>query len=505
MVGSFDPFCPCLYLDGDYVPSAGGERIPVLNPSTLETVGHRTRSTAQEIDQSVAAARRAQKEWAGLDAKSRARHLHQLADRIEKTPFHDVAKLITLEMGKPYPEAEGELANCGPIFRYFAELARHDEGHVAGSTHPHTLEYMRQYPYGVSVHIVPFNFPIILMVWTVAASLAAGNAVLIKPAEATTLSTLKFMKYFSLLPKGLVACLPGDGRVGQQLIEHGGTDVVAFTGGVETGRRVAMSCAAHMKPCVIEAGGSDPLIVSKNCDLDVAVPAAVTAAFHLSGQICVSTERFYVEDAVHDEFVRRFVAATQKLRIGDGLGKNEIGPLVSEAARTRVMELVQQAVTEGATLACGGKIPENCGKGWFYEPTLLTGVTPDMSILKEESFGPVASIIRVQDFEEALCLANDSDFGLGACVFTANLEEAMTAADRLEAGMVWINNPMPDNDALPFGGWKNSGLGRSLGKFGLDSFRQTKMVFMDYKPDVQDWWYPYADDWFYGAKGRQQN
>jgi len=502
-MGDFNPQKACLFTNGEFMASTGHEISDVINPSTLSIEGQRIQATDEDIDKVVVFARKAQKEWGSLDAKSRAGKLHALANSIEQTSFHDVAKLISLEMGKPYPEAEGELGNCGPIFRYFAELARQDEGHVAGSTHPHTVEYMRQHPCGVSVHIIPFNFPIILMVWTVAASLAAGNAVIIKPAEATTLSTLKFMEHFKCLPGGLVSCLPGDGQVAQKLIAHKGTDVVAFTGGVETGRRVAVACAQQMMPCVIEAGGSDPMIISKNSSMDVAVSAAVTAAFHLSGQICVSTERFFVEDAIHDEFVEKFVAATKRLRIGDGLEKSEIGPLVSKPARDKVARLIDTSLEEGAKLMTGGKVPEGFSKGWFYEPTILTGIKPGMTILQEESFGPVASIIRVASFDAALEQANDSDFGLGSSVFTNNLEEAMKAADSLEAGMVWINNPMPDNDAIPFGGWKSSGIGRSLGKIGLDSFRQSKMVFLDYKPEIQEWWYPYDDDWFYGAQGRQ--
>jgi acyl-CoA reductase-like NAD-dependent aldehyde dehydrogenase len=257
-----------------------------------------------------------------------------------------------------------------------------------------------------------------------------------------------------------------------------------------------------MKPCIVEAGGSDPMIISAHAPLDVAAAGATTAAFHLSGQVCTSTERLYVVDAVHDAFVEQFAVRARALRVGHGLGQAEIGPLVSEAARAKVMRLVDDARGKGAVAVTGGRIAPAAGPGWFYEPTILTGVTHDMAIVREECFGPVACVVRVADFAQALAMANDSSFGLGACVFTTSLEEAMEAAERLEAGMVWVNNPLIDNDALPFGGWKSSGLGRELARQGLDAFRRSKMVIIDHKPQVQDWWYPYPDSWFYRPGGR---
>jgi acyl-CoA reductase-like NAD-dependent aldehyde dehydrogenase len=412
---------------------------------------------------------------------------------------------MSREMGKPYPEAIGEIANCAPIFRYYAEMARDEAGKVAGTTQAGSFQYARYEPLGVSVHIMPFNFPILLMCWTVAASLAAGNACVVKPAEATTLSTLEFMRVFDGLPGDLIACLPGGAAVGEALVASPLTHAVAFTGSVRAAQAVAAEAARRMKPAVIEAGGSDPMIISATAPLDVAAAGAVTGAFHMSGQVCTSTERMYVVDAVHDAFVRAFVRETEGLRIGNGLGRVEIGPLVSEAARAKVIRLVEDAVAKGAKVACGGAIPQGLETGWFYAPTILTDCTPEMDLMHEEIFGPVVGIMRVRDFDEAIERANDSAFGLGAAVFTTSLDEAMTAADRLQAGMVWVNNPMIDNDALPFGGWKASGLGRELGRMGLDTFRRSKMVIMDHRPVRQDWWYPYPDDWFLDQGGGRKH
>lgn len=497
-----DTATPRYYLVPNYHISSSPAQ-PVIDPATLTEVGVRAEVSTEELDRVLNRVNIAQTGWKRLDAKTRAQHLHQLANRIEATDMSRCAMLMSREMGKPYPEAIGEVANCAPIFRYYAEMARDEAGKVAGTTQIGSFQYARYEPYGVSAHIMPFNFPILLMCWTVAASLAAGNACVVKPAEATTLSTLEFMQVFNELPEGLVACLPGGSAVGKLLVESEQTHAIAFTGSVAAAQAVAAAAAKRMKPAVIEAGGSDPMIITANAPLEVAAAGAVTGAFHMSGQVCTSTERLYVVDSIHDEFINAFVAETSRLRIGNGLEKSEIGPLVSKAARDKVQRLVEDAIVKGAKVACGGRIPPGLETGWFYEPTILTDCTPEMDILQEELFGPVVAVIRVPDFDTALKAANSSRFGLGASIFTTDLAEAQEASERLEAGMVWINNPMIDNDALPFGGWKASGLGRELGHHGLDAFRRTKMVILDHQPVRQDWWYPYPDDWFYDEGGRK--
>jgi acyl-CoA reductase-like NAD-dependent aldehyde dehydrogenase len=491
------------FITPGYEHTAAGELANVVNPATLQIVGQRLVTDDATIRIVIEKANSAQQGWGQLDTKTRARALHQIADSIERTDPNDAAVLMTNEMGKPYPESIGEIANCGAIFRYYAEMARDDAGKVAGTTQAGSLQYSRYHPLGVSVHIMPFNFPVLLMCWTVAASLAAGNACIVKPAEATSLCTLEFMKHFEILPAGLVSCLPGDARVAQTLISSKDTHAVAFTGSVAAGCEVGAACARMMKPCVIENGGSDPMIISSHAPMDVAVAGSVTSAFHLSGQVCTSSERFFVVDEVHDEFVSKFALMTRQLRVGNGMAKSEIGPLVSEAARTNVERLVSDAIEAGATLICGGRRPPEIEAGWFYEPTILTDITPDMSIMHEECFGPVAAICRVVNFEEALARANDTEFGLGAAIFTTNLAEAMEATERFQSGLVWVNNPLIDNDALPFGGWKMSGLGKELGRQGLDAFRRQKMVIIDHQPKIHDWWYPYPDNWFYADGGRK--
>jgi acyl-CoA reductase-like NAD-dependent aldehyde dehydrogenase len=502
----FDPQAPRIFA-GNAFRTLQAQTAVINDPANLEPVGRIALVPPSALDELLSEAAAAQKIWAATDAKTRAWHLHKIAqsieDEVRAKAVNPVAEMMTREMGKPYPEAVGEMWNVPPALRYFAEMARDDAGKVAGTTQAGSFQYARSFPLGVSAHIMPYNFPILLMAWTVAASLAAGNAVVIKPAEATSLSTLMFMRHFTSLPAGLVTCVTGGGALGEALVRHDLINAVAFTGSVAVGRKVGALCGELMKPAVIEAGGNDAMIIMESAPVDIAAAGAVTAAFHLSGQICTSAERFFVHDAIHDAFVAAFVEKARALRIGHGLTKCEIGPLVSEAARARVMRLVEGAVGQGAKIATGGTVPEQAGKGWFYEPTILTDVTPDMAIMNEEVFGPVAAICRVSSLDEALTLANRSSFGLGASIFTSLLDEAMEAAERLEAGMVWVNNPLIDNDALPFGGWKLSGLGRELSRAGLDAFRRSKMVIIDHKPELQSWWYPYPDDVFHPGGGKR--
>lgn len=497
----FDPQPPRLFINPAY-PIARGTAIAVLDPADQSPVGQRAETTPDELTEMIAAVNTAQRDWKRVDAKTRARCLHQVANAIETLDLRYCGEMMTREMGKPFPEAMGELANCASIFRYYAEMARDEAGKVAGTTQTGSFQYARYEPLGVSVHILPYNYPMLLACWTVAASLACGNGCIIKPAPATTLCTLEFMRVFASLPAQLVACAPGGVAVGEALLNSPHTHAVAFTGSVAAARSVGMAAAALMKPAVLEAGGSDPLIVSAHAPIDVAAAGAVTAAFHLCGQVCTSAERLYVVDSVHDQFVQAMAERTRALRIGHGLGRHDIGPMISEAARAKVIRLVDEARAKGATVVTGGRIPPGLEAGWFYEPTILTGVTPEMAICREECFGPVAAISRVPDFQAALDQANDSPFGLGASLFTTRLDEAMEAAEQLEAGMVWVNNPLIDNDALPFGGWKASGLGRELSRQGMDAFRRSKMVVIDHHPTIQYWWFPYPDEVFFDTAGR---
>jgi betaine-aldehyde dehydrogenase len=481
------------YIDGAFRKSASGVGHDVIDPATEDTIGEIADCAMDEVEQAIAVANRAQRAWWAETGLLRAERMHEVAAKMrEMSPL--LSEMLTREMGKPYKECADEVAWSASAIDYYAEIGRHDCGRVVGSNVEGQFHYTVKEPMGVVVIILPFNYPLVLLCWEAAAAIASGNSVIVKPSELTTLTTLKFMEAFEALPPGLVQCLSGTGPVGKALVESADTHMVAFTGGVETGQAVAQACAKTFKPHLIEASGNDPFIVMPSAPLEVAVRGALFAANINCGQVCTSAERFFVHQDIHDDFVAKLVEATGKLRIGNGLGQVDIGPMVTEKERTRYEGILARAIDEGAKVACGGGRPAGFNKGWFVEPTVLTDVTPGMDILNGESFGPVAPICRVASFDEAIERANDSRFGLGATIFTSDLNESTRAVNELVAGMVWVNAPLLDNDAGPFGGRKFSGIGRQLGAEGLDTFRHTKFAMVDYGCQPQDfWWFPYQE------------
>ena len=482
-----------LYVRGALQESAG-ESWSVQDPASEELLGEVADATSEEVDDAHIAANEAWPTWWALSALERAEKLHMVAQTLRGMRA-ELAELLTREMGKPYKESFDEVEWSITALDYYAEIGRHDTGHVLGPALAGQMHYTLKEPMGVVAVILPFNYPFVLLCWEAAAALAAGNSVVVKPSELTSLSTLRFVEAFEGLGPGMVQCVTGHGRVGARLVESPQTHMVAFTGSVPTGRAVMRACAETFKPHLIETSGNDPFLVMPSALMDVAVRGAAFAAFLNCGQVCTSAERFYVHTDVYDEFADRLVAQATALRIGNGLDKVDMGPMVNETEYARFIAIVDRAVAQGATVACGGRRPEGLDSGWFYEPTVLRDVTPDMEIVHSESFGPVAPLVRVKSFEEAMQLANDSDFGLGANLYSQDLVEVFAATAGLDTGMVWVNAPLLDNDAGPFGGRKLSGTGRQLGAEGLDQFRHTKLVMIDPTASEQDfWWFPYADE-----------
>jgi len=483
-----------LYIDGHFYKSESSEAIPVIDPATEHVIGHVADATQEEVESAINIANHAQKAWRKTEFLTRADLLHSVARKLrEMTPM--LAEILTREMGKPYKETADEMEWSATCFSYYAEISRHDQGRVLGPVVEGQLNYTLKEPLGVVASIQPFNYPILLLAWQAAAALGTGNAVIVKPSELTSLTTLAFMEAFDEFPSGLMQCVTGGGQVGATLCNSKDTHMVAFTGGIDTGKHVARACAEQFKPVLIETSGNDPFIVMPSANLDMAVKGGVFAAFLNCGQVCTSAERFYIHEDIYDEYVKRFVAEVKKLRIGNGLEKVDLGPMVSNAERTRFEIKVAQALEEGAILETGGGRPQGFDKGWYVEPTVLSGVTSNMTILQGEIFGPAAPMCKVSSLDEAISLANDSDYGLGANIYTQDLNESMRASNELECGMVWVNAPLLDNDAGPFGGNKMSGLGRELGPEGLESFRTSKLVMID--PSASDqsfWWFPYSND-----------
>ena len=479
-----------LYIAGAYVPSTG-DRAPVIDPATEQVVGQYALATSGEVDTAVSAARVAQREWWRLSALERADALHRVADRLnEMAPI--VGECLTREMGKPFRESNWEAGASASSFRYYAELARHEQGRVAGSAIAGQMHMVLKEPLGVVVSIVPFNFPVLLFGWQAAAALAAGNAVIVKPSDLTPLTLLSVMGAFEGLPEGLVQCVTGGARVGQRLVAHDSTHAVAFTGSVPAAQAVARAAAERFKPVLIEASGNDPFIVMPSASMEAATRGAAFAAFLNCGQVCTSAERFYVHTDVYDEFVAGLVAQAKSLRIGNGLEAVDIGPMASVRERDRVERIVARAVDQGAKVLTGGRRPPRHHVGAFYEPTVLE-VSADDDIMHGECFGPIAPVCRISSLDEAIHRANDSQLGLGANIYTEVLEESFRAINEIESGIVWVNTPLNDNDAVPFGGRKFTGAGRELGTEGLDQFRRSKMVMIAPRAEPDPEWFPYPD------------
>ena len=483
-----------LFINGEFRDSTTTEGLDVIDPATEEIIGYMPFVTATEVDEAIAVANQSQRAWNKVNALMRAELMHQIAANMRESRGL-LGEMLTREMGKPYKETTDEVEWSATAIDYYAEIARHDYGKVVGPAVDDQFHFTLKEPMGVVVIVLPFNFPFCLLCWSAAAALATGNAVIIKPSENTALSTLKFMEAFASLPDGLIQCLPGGGEVGRQLVESTDTHMVAFTGSVPTGQIVARACADQFKPCLIEASGNDPFLVMPSAPIKMAARGATFAAYLNCGQVCTSAERLFIHQDIYDDFVDNLVSMAKALRIGNGLDKIDVGPMVSAKERDRFEAILQRAIDQGAKVACGGSRPTSMGAGWFFEPTVLTGVDPGMDIMNEESFGPSAPICKVSSLNEAIELANKSRFGLGATIYTTNLEEAMRAVNGIETGMVWVNAPLLDNDAGPFGGRKMTGMGRQLGAEGLDTFRHTKFAMIDPGANDQDfWWFPYKDE-----------
>jgi acyl-CoA reductase-like NAD-dependent aldehyde dehydrogenase len=480
-------------ISGQLLPSGGGAAIDVWDPATEQRIGQIADATAADVDRAVAAANEAQRGWRGVNYHRRAELLHEVSRRVMAArPL--VAEMLTREMGKPYKESHDEVAWSASSIDYYAEIARHENGKVLGSAVDGQFHFTTKDPLGVVVIILPFNYPLCLLCWQAAAAIASGNAVIIKPSDLTSLTTLEFIAAFDALPAGLVQVVTGGGGVGKRLVEHADTHMVAFTGGIETGRAIAETCGRLYKRALIETSGNDPFIVMPSAPVDVAARGAAFGAFLNCGQVCAAAERFYVHERIYGEFMERLVHYTRQIRVGNGLERVDMGPLASQRELTRYLRILDGAIAQGAKVLAGGDRPAHLKKGWFVNPTVLGDLSPDAPIMNDETFGPVAPVSRVESFDEALMLANRSRYALGATVYTTNLEESMRAVNELEAGMVWINAPLLDNDAGPFGGRKQSGMGRQLGSEGLDTFRHTKLSMIDHAAAAHDfWWFPYAD------------
>jgi len=483
-----------MWIGGEFVASSSQETIEVLNPYTEEVIGCAASGSPADIARAVEAAQAAFSDWRWVPAVERADYLHEVAHKLRQAEDM-LARQLTLEGGKPLVENLDEVSWTAACFDYYAEIGRHSRGRVIPSIESSQLSLVLKEPYGVVACIVPWNYPLLLMAWKVAPALAAGNTVVLKPSSVTPLTTLMLAQAFDHLPQGTVNIVTGSGAVvGDALVTHPQVPVIAFTGSAAVGQHIASLAAPSMKKLHLELGGKDAFIVAEDADLGVAVPGVAWSALLNNGQVCTSTERIYVHESLYGEFTAFITEYVDGLTLGDPLEPTtDLGPMARAKYRAKVERQVTDAVERGARVLTGGRRPPYLPSGYFYEPTVLVEVDRDMEVICQETFGPVLPIARFAHFDEAIALANDSPYGLGANLYTRNSGYVKRFYEEVRAGTLWINDPLTDNDAGPFGGFGLSGLGRELGEEGLDEFLATKHVHWDFAMEPKMWWYPYEE------------
>jgi len=473
-----------LLIGGEWRDAADGKTMPVVNPATEEVIADVASAGAADVDAAVAAARAALAgPWGKMSARERGRLVWKLGERLV-AQIDDVARLETLHNGKPIMESRHiEIPAAAECLQYFAGWA--DKVH--GETVPvkgQALVYTLREPLGVVACIVPWNFPLLLAVWKVAPALATGNTVILKPASQTPLTALALgqLAVDVGFPPGVLNIITGSGAtVGEAIVRHPGVDKIAFTGDTSTGRGIMRSAADTVKHLTLELGGKSPNIVFADADLDAAVRGVTTGIFYGKGEVCAAGSRLLVDKAIKDAFLAKVAERTKKMVAGDPLDpKTRLGAISSKSQLERVLKYVELGKQEGATLLAGGSRTDiGTGKGYFMQPTVFGDVRPDMTIAREEIFGPVLAAIDFVDVDEAIARANDSIYGLAAGVWTRDIKKAHYVASKLKAGTVWVNTYNVYDTAAPFGGYKQSGVGREMSVHALDYYTQVKTVWVD--------------------------
>ena len=473
-----------LWIGNEWVDAADGGTFETVNPATGEVITQVASAQAADIDRAVVSAREAvrSEEWRDMSPHKRAKLLWKLADAIQANA-DELGALETADNGKPYFEARKvDLPSVIENFRYFAGLADKIQGATIPVAGPF-LNYTLREPIGVVGCITPWNFPLSLATWKVAPALACGNAVILKPAEQTPLTALRLGELAAEVgfPAGVLNVVPGFGETaGASLVRHPGVDAIAFTGSTEVGKIVMREAAETLKKVSLELGGKSPNIVLADADIGAAVRGATTGIFYGKGEVCAAGSRVLVERPIYDEFVEAFAARAAKMTVGDPMdASTRLGAIVSEEQLERVMSYVEAGKSEGARLVTGGERTSVDGKGNFVMATVFADVDSSMKNAQEEIFGPVVSVIPVDDMDDAIAVANDTIYGLAAGVWTRDIGKAHRVARELQAGTVWVNTYNQYDSASPFGGYKQSGFGRDLGyEAALEKYTQVKSVWV---------------------------
>ncbi len=479
-----------MFIGGEWREAASGARIDCIDPSTEELLGTVPAGGAADADLAVAAAKEASGAWRALGWTKRAALLRDLAAAVAEVA-EPLAQLDVLDSGNPIAGMRGDVESTVRELNYFAGLAGQTHG-VSTPTDAERVSFTQREPYGVVLRIVPFNHPFKFACSKSAAPLAAGNAVIVKPGEQTSLSAIALAEIAAqVLPPGVLNVVTGTGaELGDALVSHPGVPRVAFTGSVPTGRAILRSAAQNISHVTLELGGKNPLIVCPDVDVRQAARMAVAAMniARSNGQSCGSTSRIYVHESIREPFEAAMVERLGELRIGDPCDEaNDIGPVAFASHYERVLGHIERATASGATLAYGGSRPAGLDRGFFVEPTLFTDVTDDMPIAREEVFGPVMAMLTWSDLDDVVARANDSELGLTANVFTRDLRVAHRLAGQLQAGYVYVNGTGRRPPGSPFGGWKSSGLGKENSQDELLSYTQEKTITVTLPADLPDW------------------
>lgn len=470
-----------MFINNEWVNSESGETLEVLNPANGEQVGVVTFGDGRDAEKAIDAAFAAYSSWSKTTARERSKFLYQLYQLVRDNR-DELAAIVSAEMGKPLREAKGEVLGAADNFMWYAEEAKRVYGETVPSSDSSKRIMVIHQPVGVVAAITPWNFPVNMVARKIAPALAAGCTVILKPAESTPLSAIRLFELIEQagFPKGVVNLVIGNPeRIGEEFISNPKVRKLAFTGSTRVGKLLMEGAAKQVKRVSLELGGHAPFIVFEDADLDAAVRGLFESKYRNSGQMCICTNRLYVHESVVTEFTQKLVDRLKKAKVGDGRDKaTEIGPLVNERGLNKVLHHVEDAVAKGAHVAYGGtRLTEGeYAKGYYIEPTVLVDVTTDMKILTEETFGPVTPVIPFQDEATVLEMANNTEYGLAAYVYTKDNSRCFRMAENLEYGIVGINDGVPTQTQAPFGGFKESGMGREGGRYAMEAFLETKFV-----------------------------
>ncbi len=482
------------YIDGQWIDSISGNTREIINPFNQEVIAVAAEGDVADAKTAIAAARKAfdHGPWPTTPATKRGRIIGKIAAFIERDK-EELAELESLDTGKTIEESRGDMDDIAGVFRYYAEMADKDGGEIINSPIPNSVSKVVKEPVGVCGQITPWNYPLLQASWKLAPALAAGNTLVIKPSEITPLTHVKVFELIEEagVPAGVANLVLGAGdTVGAELSNNANVDLISFTGGIQTGKKIMQAASVNVKKLALELGGKNPNVIFSDADLETAVDQAMNAVFFHAGQICSAGTRLIVEESIHDDFVQKLVGRVKNIKLGNGFDEStQMGPLISQEHLNKVTSYVEQGIAEGATVAIGAKRPEDpeLQNGFFYLPTILTNCTTEMSVVQNEGFGPVITVEKFTTEDEAINLANDSIYGLSGGVWTKDIAKAERCVAKMRMGTVWINDFNLYFPHAPWGGFKQSGIGRELGKPGLEEYQETKHIFHNLKPEPINW------------------